>query len=58
MFNVKQDIENTESDEMTTATICAIGSQDRNISIWVTKYSRPICVAYDVFENSIYDLAW
>ncbi|KAI8884517.1 WD40 repeat-like protein [Backusella circina FSU 941] len=58
MFSVKQDIEKPESDEKTTATICALGSQDRSISIWVTKYSRPICVAYDVFENSIYDLAW
>ncbi|KAM3581865.1 HIR complex subunit [Umbelopsis sp. WA50703] len=40
------------------ASVCALGGQDRSISIWVTKYSRPLCVAADVFQNNIYDLAW
>lgn len=35
-----------------------MGGQDRSISIWVTKHSRPLCVATDVFQNNIYDLAW
>jgi protein HIRA/HIR1 len=38
--------------------VCALGGQDPSISIWVTKYSRPLCVAADVFQNNIYDLAW
>ncbi|SAM04262.1 hypothetical protein [Absidia glauca] len=40
------------------ASVCAIGGQDRGLSIWVTKQSRPLCVARDVFENNVYDLAW
>jgi protein HIRA/HIR1 len=40
------------------ASVCALGGQDRSISIWVTKHSRPLCVATDVFQNNIYDLAW
>ncbi|KAH8550148.1 WD40-repeat-containing domain protein [Umbelopsis sp. PMI_123] len=42
----------------TLASVCALGGQDRSISIWVTKHSRPLCVATDVFQNNIYDLAW
>ncbi|KAG0175754.1 HIR complex subunit, partial [Apophysomyces sp. BC1034] len=42
----------------TLATICALGGQDSKISIWVTNYSRPLCVASDVFENNVYDIAW
>ncbi|KAI8141993.1 WD40-repeat-containing domain protein [Fennellomyces sp. T-0311] len=40
------------------ATVCALGGQDRSVSLWVTKYCRPICVATDIFDGNIYDLAW
>ncbi|RUS24136.1 TUP1-like enhancer of split-domain-containing protein [Jimgerdemannia flammicorona] len=42
----------------TMASVCALGGQDRSVSIWVTKYSRPLFVARDIFENNVYDLAW
>jgi protein HIRA/HIR1 len=35
-----------------------LGSQDRGLSIWVTRRSRPLLVARDVFDNNVYDLAW
>ncbi|KAI8059330.1 WD40-repeat-containing domain protein [Gongronella butleri] len=38
--------------------VCALGGQDRNVSIWVTCRSRPLCVAHDLFSNNVYDLAW
>jgi protein HIRA/HIR1 len=40
------------------ASVCALGSQDRGLSIWVTRRSRPLLVARDVFDNNVYDLAW
>ncbi|KAI8384389.1 WD40-repeat-containing domain protein [Radiomyces spectabilis] len=53
----KSDTDNA-SDDDTWASICALGGQDRSISIWLTKYCRPLCVAADVFDNNVYDLAW
>ncbi|RCI01866.1 HIR complex subunit, partial [Rhizopus stolonifer] len=59
-FNPKlfyfKDKEDTE--EKSLATVCALGSQDRSISIWVTKFNRPVCVATDIFDNNVYDIAW
>lgn len=40
------------------STICALGGQDRSVSIWVTRFSEPLCVAADIFDNSIYDISW
>lgn len=40
------------------SSICALGSQDRSVSIWVTKSSKPICVAVDIFNDNIYDIVW
>ncbi|KAL9541248.1 hypothetical protein MBANPS3_009229 [Mucor bainieri] len=54
MFYVKRD----EASDKALATICALGSQDRSISIWVTQFNRPVCVAADIFDNNVYDLAW
>lgn len=54
MFYMKDD----EDSEKSLATICALGSQDRSISIWVTKFSRPVCVATDIFDNNVYDICW
>jgi protein HIRA/HIR1 len=54
----QDDEDEDETDEKVMQAICALGSQDRGISLWITKYSRPICVAADVFNNTVYDLAW
>ncbi|KAI8644133.1 WD40-repeat-containing domain protein [Parasitella parasitica] len=54
MFYVQRDKESEKS----LATICALGSQDRSISIWVTQFNRPVCVAADIFDNNVYDIAW
>ncbi|KAI9323328.1 WD40-repeat-containing domain protein [Dichotomocladium elegans] len=40
------------------ATVCALGGQDHSLSVWVTKYDRPVCVVSDIFEGNVYDLAW
>lgn len=47
-----------DDSEKTLATICALGSQDRSVSIWATKFSRPVCVAADIFDNNVHDIAW
>lgn len=44
--------------ERSPSNICALGSQDRSVSIWMTKFNRPVCVAADIFDNNIYDIAW
>lgn len=54
MFYVKRD----EASDKALATICALGSQDRSISVWVTQFNRPVCVAADIFDSNVYDLAW
>ncbi|CAO3615348.1 unnamed protein product [Cunninghamella blakesleeana] len=40
------------------ANVCALGGQDWGVSIWITRRTRPLCVAKNVFENIVYDLAW
>lgn len=51
---------NGSSEEATKmlSTVCALGGQDRSVSIWVTRFSEPLCVAADIFNNSIYDISW
>ncbi|ORE08918.1 WD40 repeat-like protein [Rhizopus microsporus var. microsporus] len=58
MFYMSDDNEANGPGEKSVSSICALGSQDRSISIWVTKFSKPICVAADIFDNNVYDLAW
>lgn len=50
--------ESVSSQSKSMSSICALGSQDRSISIWTTKFSKPICVAADIFDNYVYDIAW
>lgn len=38
--------------------LCAVGSRDRSISIWITQYQRPLSVFHDLFENPIMDISW
>ncbi|RKP13443.1 WD40-repeat-containing domain protein [Piptocephalis cylindrospora] len=39
-------------------TICAVGSQDKSITIWSTHRTKAIAAITDVFEHSVLDLAW
>lgn len=41
-----------------THCLCALGSRDRSISIWLTNYSRALCAFHDLFDNPIMDLSW
>ncbi|KAL5480249.1 HIR1_1 [Sanghuangporus weigelae] len=44
-----------------TSNICSVvapGADDRSISIWQMKSTRPIIVAKEVFERQIMDLSW
>lgn len=36
----------------------AIGSRDRSVSIWMTALQRPMVVIYDLFQDTVLDLAW
>ncbi|KAI9264421.1 WD40-repeat-containing domain protein [Sporodiniella umbellata] len=56
MFNMKDD--SGPSHQKRLSSICAIGSQDRSISIWITTFCKPICVVADIFDNYVYDIAW
>ena len=48
----------SDKSEFKTHCLCALGSRDRSISIWLTNYSRPLCVIRDLFDNPIMDLTW
>lgn len=37
---------------------CALGSQDRSVSLWRNHASRPLVVVQDLFEHSVMDLCW
>ncbi|KAK9693300.1 HIR complex subunit, variant 2 [Basidiobolus ranarum] len=39
-------------------SICAVGSQDRGISVWINRNARPVTVAQSVFQHSVLDLSW
>ncbi|KAJ1972443.1 HIR complex subunit [Dimargaris xerosporica] len=39
-------------------SICAVGSQDRSISVWTTRDQRPISVAEGFFAHNVLDLDW
>ncbi|KAI8093179.1 WD40-repeat-containing domain protein [Halteromyces radiatus] len=57
--DTKMEVDSNDRDgKDTLASVCALGGQDRGLSIWVTRRTRPLCVARNVFENNIYDLAW
>ncbi len=48
----------TSLPDIKTHCLFALGSRDRSISIWLTNYSRPLCVIRDLFDNPIMDLSW
>jgi protein HIRA/HIR1 len=51
-------ISSSNNTTLKTHCLCALGSRDRSISIWLTNYSRPLFVLHDSFDNPIMDLTW
>ncbi|CAG8543595.1 1250_t:CDS:10 [Acaulospora morrowiae] len=52
-----------ESDDADPASailgsVCAVGSQDHTISVWVTRNARPLFVCQKPFNHTVLDLAW
>ncbi len=50
--------ETDETSEIKTYCLCAVGSRDRSLSIWLTSFCRPISVVHDLFENPVMDITW
>ncbi|XP_050427606.1 protein HIRA homolog [Adelges cooleyi] len=38
--------------------LCALGSRDSNVSVWLTGLSRPIVVLESLFQGPVLDLSW
>ncbi|ORX96152.1 WD40 repeat-like protein, partial [Basidiobolus meristosporus CBS 931.73] len=58
LFNCPTNPDSSSPEKTTLASICAIGSQDHSISVWVTRNPRPLAVAQSVFQHSVLDLCW
>jgi len=37
---------------------CALGGQDRTVSIWMTNRTRAVCVVKNLFVQSVLDISW
>ncbi|XP_073134861.1 protein HIRA-like isoform X2 [Henckelia pumila] len=48
----------TEGKDFQPYNIIAMGSQDRNITVWTTASPRPLFVAKHFFTQSVVDLSW
>lgn len=44
--------------QMNVRMYCAVGSQDKGISIWRNDYTRPIAVIQDLFQHAVLDMDW
>ncbi|KAF9413406.1 HIR complex subunit [Podila epigama] len=44
--------------EVGFTSICAVGSQDRGLTVWRTHEPRPFVVIKELFEHSFLDLSW
>lgn len=42
----------------TIVTCCALGSQDCNLSVWLTSSPRPLVVVRKMFEQDVLDISW
>lgn len=38
--------------------VCALGSRDNSVSIWLTGFLRPVVVMEDLFSGPVLDLSW
>ncbi|CAG8475697.1 5700_t:CDS:10 [Scutellospora calospora] len=52
------DSDDADPNSETMGSVCAVGSQDHSISVWVTRNARPLFVCQKPFEHSVLDLAW
>lgn len=44
--------------KISRACVCALGSRDRSVSVWITCFNRPVVVVQNLFDSPIHDLAW
>ncbi|KAJ1675057.1 HIR complex subunit, partial [Spiromyces aspiralis] len=54
---VKQQQQQRQESQLVTC-ICAAGSQDRSVSVWMASQPMPVVVADQLFTGNIMDLAW
>ncbi|CAG8793008.1 8305_t:CDS:2, partial [Racocetra persica] len=52
------DSDDADPNSETMGSVCAVGSQDHSISVWVTRNARPLFVCQKPFDHSVLDLAW
>ncbi|CAG8543394.1 13868_t:CDS:10, partial [Cetraspora pellucida] len=52
------DSDDADPNSETMGSVCAVGSQDHSISVWVTRNARPLFVCQKPFDQSVLDLAW
>lgn len=38
--------------------VCALGSRDNGVSVWLTGFLRPVVVMENLFSGPVLDLAW
>lgn len=38
--------------------VCALGSRDNSVSVWLTGFLRPVVVVEDLFSGPVLDLSW
>ena len=48
----------TSGEEPQLAVICALGSEDRSITVWSTLQSKVLAAFKDLFEREILDITW
>lgn len=39
-------------------SLCAVGSRDSNVSVWITALKRPVVVLENLFQGPVLDLSW
>jgi protein HIRA/HIR1 len=39
-------------------TMCAVGSEDHSLSIWLSNQPRPLVVVKGIFDHAVLDLSW
>ena len=39
-------------------TVCAVGSEDHSLSIWLSNQPRPLVVIKGIFDHAVLDLSW
>ncbi|CAI2173761.1 11228_t:CDS:10 [Funneliformis geosporum] len=58
MIPESDDADPESPEAASVGSVCAVGSQDHSISVWVTRNARPLFVCQKPFDHSVLDLAW